>query len=242
MSHSFELSRELNSMRSSVDYSLSHSYDRTRSVNTGSRSRSWSRRSRLLLLSILILVLVNFFTALLLGTQVYSLSRENQKLRANLARTEGDLRQTMPELERLRVDLDNLVRGKLPRLRKLQYDKVLALDEAYLKNIIFTEIINRDHRGHEYKLVVQNNTPAPLWPEIQLLVFNEVGIQIGAAEVGKNHLDALKSSLDVGEVRSYSSVIQLADKNAIPAYFMIRIPEQVKRVTESIQDEGRGDE
>jgi hypothetical protein len=183
----------------------------------------------LLLLLVFVLVLVDFFTALLLGTQVYSLSRENQDLRANLAQAENGLRKVMPELEELRVDLEKLIRGKLPLLRELEYDQVLPLDEAYLKNVTFTEIISRDNRTHEYKLVVQNNTVTPLWPEIQLLVFNELGIQIGNSEIGTRRPNALKAgSLDVGEVRSYSASIQLTDKDAKPSYFMIRIPKQAK--------------
>ncbi len=192
------------------------------------RSRSWSRRSKLLLLLILVLVLIDFFTALLLGGQVYDLNRQNQALRSNLAQTEEELRQVVPELQKLRTDLDELIRGKLPRLRKLEYDRVLSLDDQYLKNITFTETVNRDSRGYEYKVVVQNNTRAPLWPEMRLLIFSELGIQIGNAEIGTRHPNALKSgSLSVGEVRSYAAAIDLADKTATPAYFMIRIPEHV---------------
>jgi hypothetical protein len=184
----------------------------------------------LLLLLVLVLALIDFFTALLLGTQVYRLSRENQELRSNLARTEDDLRKAVPELEKLRTDLNALVRGKLPSLRELRYDRVLSLDEGYLKNITFTEIINRDSREHEYKLVVQNNTPSMLWPEVQLLVFNELGIQIGRAEIGTRHPNALKAgSLGVGEVRSYSAAILFTDKSATPAYFMVRMPEYAKK-------------
>ncbi len=192
----------------------------------GHRSHSWSRRSKWLFLVVLVLVLIDFFTALLLGTQVYTLNRQNQTLRSSLAQTEEELHRVTPELQKLRGDLDELVRGKLPRLRKLEYDRVLPLDDQYLKNIIFTEIMNRDSRGHEYKLVVQNNTGAPLWPEVQLLLFNEQGIQVGSAEIGTGQPNALKAgSLGVGEVRSYTASVNLMDRSATPAYFMIRLPE-----------------
>lgn len=228
MSHSSKISQTPNSA-----YAGAGAISPRHSINR-SHSRSWSRRSRLLLLLVLALVLIDFFTALLLGTQVYSLSRENQDLRANLVRTEDHLHQVMPEMKKLRTDLDALVRGKLPRLRSLKYDEVLPLEEAYLKNIAFTEVINRDTHAHEYKLVVQNNTRTSLWPEIQLLIFNELGIQIGSSDIGTRDPDALKAgSLGIGEVRSYSAVIQLTDKNATPAYFMIRIPEQAENIAET---------
>lgn len=202
------------------------------------RSHSWSRRSKLLLLLVLALALIDFFTALLLGAQVYTLGRQNQTLRSNLAQTEEELRQVTPELQKLRADLDELIRGKLPRLRKLDYDRVLPLDEGYLKNITFTEIVSRNSRSHEYKLVVQNNTRGPLWPEVQLLIFNELGIQVGGAEIGTRQPNALKaSSLGVGEVRSYMASMELADKDATPAYFMIRILEHSGDETISLEAE-----
>lgn len=215
------------------------SFDRERSQRSGAyRAHSWSRRSKLLLLLVLVLVLIDFFTALLLGTQVYTLNRQNQTLRSSLAQTEEKLRQVTPELQKLRVDLEELIRGKLPRLRKLEYDQVLSLDDQYLKNITFTEIVNRDSRNHEYKLVVQNNTSAPLWPEIQLLVFNELGIQVGSAEIGTRQPNALKaSSLGVGEVRSYTASIDLADEETTPTYFMIRFPEPSGGATVSLGTE-----
>lgn len=204
----------------------SHDQERSLRPVNGSRARSWSRRSKLLLLLVLALVLIDFFTALLLGTQVYTLNRQNQTLRSSLAQTKEELLHVVPELQKLRTDLDELIRGKLPRLRKLEYDQVLLLDDRYLKNITFIKVVNRDSRGHEYKLVVQNNTRAPLWPEIQLLIFNELGIQVGNAEIGTRQPNALKAgSLGIGEVRSYTAAIDLTDKAAAPAYFMIRIPE-----------------
>ncbi len=187
------------------------------------RTREWSRRSRLLLGIVVVMILVDFFTALLLGTQTYELSRQNEILRSDLAKSQDELRQAMPELQKLRQDMDELIRGKLPHLRKLEYDRVLSLDEGHLKNISFTKIVNRGVLSYEYKLVVQNNTGATLWPEIQLYLFNESGIQVGSTEIGTETPGALKAaSLSIGEVRSYSAVFQLTDKSALPMYFMIR--------------------
>ena len=242
MGNSSEINGDPSSVRPDVDPTMSHRRrNRALPRDYSSRSHSWSRRSRLLLLVIIVLVVIDFFTALLLGTHVYRLNHENLALRANLARAENELHKVAPELEQLRIDLEKLIRGKLPRLRELKYDRVLPLDEAYLKNITFTEIINRDSRAHEYKLVVQNNTSAPLWPEIQLLVFNELGIQVGKAEIGTSDPNALKAgSLGVGEVRSYSAAIQFLDKNAMPAYFMLRISEWTKNPVQSLELETKG--
>jgi hypothetical protein len=239
--------RELNSPSAGADVVSSRRgqrFERERSQRfTGHRANAWSRRSKLLLVVVVVVVLIDFFTTLLLGTQVYSLSGRNQKLRADLTLKEEELRQIVPELQKLRGDLDALIRGKLPRLQQLEYDRVLSLDQGYLKNVTFTEVVSRDTRGYEYKLVVQNNTRAPLWPEIQIYLFNELGIQIGSAEIGTRNPNALKvSSLGVGEVRSYSGLLELADQGEMPAYFMIRNPAEAGSKTDPVQrrtDEAR---
>ena len=103
-----------------TDLVSSRAPSRERSQRIGDyRSHSWSRRSKWLFLLVLALVLIDFFTALLLGTQVYTLDRQNQTLRSSLAQAEEELLRVAPELQKLRVDLDELIRGKLPRLRKL---------------------------------------------------------------------------------------------------------------------------
>ncbi len=189
------------------------------------RSRGWSRRSRLLLIVILVMVLGDILAALLLGMRIYALERQNQELRTKLARTETDLQQITPTVQTLRDNLDTLVRGKLPRLRELVYDQVLPLDGPYLKNVTFTEILRRDAHIHEFKLVVQNNTPAPLWPEVQLYLFDAFGVQIGSAEIGTPNPAALKTeSLGAGETRSYTAPVQLWDATAKPVYFLVRTP------------------
>lgn len=205
-------------------------YDNERSQRAaGYRARPWSRRSKLLLVIVVVMTLIDFFTTLLLGTQVYTLNSQNQQLRVSLSLKEDELRQVLPELQKLRADLNELVKGKLPRLRPLEYDQVLPLDEGYLKNVTFNEVVSRNTLGYEYKLVVQNNTRAPLWPEIQIYLFNELGIQIGSAEIGTRNPNALKAgNLGVGEVRSYSALVELADKGEMPAYFLIRTPAEAR--------------
>lgn len=199
------------------------SVDYGRSQRSGRRTRSWSRRSKLLLGVVVIMILVDFFTALFLGTRTYSLDRQNEILRSDLAKSQEELHRTMPELQKLRRELDELIRGKLPSLRKLEYDQVLTLDEGYLKNITFTKVVNRSVQSYEYKLVVQNNTRATLWPEIQIRLFNDLGIEVGNTEIGTVDPNALKAaSLGIGEVRSYSSILPLSDKSALPTYFMIK--------------------
>jgi hypothetical protein len=215
-------------------------FTRTRSNQTGRRTRSWSGRSKLLLGIVVAMILVDFFTALLLGTQTYELSRQNEVLRSDLAKSQEQLHQTLPELQKLRQEMDELIRGKLPHLRKLEYDQVVSLDEGHLKNISFTKVINRGVHSYEYKLVVQNNTHAPLWPEIQLYLFNELGIQVGSTEIGTATPGSLKAnSLGVGEVRSYSASFQLSDASALPTYFMIRSTgnEQSPNVSDSTMKE-----
>ena len=158
--------------------------DRDRSKSIGRCSHTWSRRSKGPLGIVMVMILMEFLTALLLGIQTYKLNHQNGILRSDLVKSQEELHQAIPELQKLRQDLDELIRGKLPHLRKLEYGRVPFLDAGHPKNIFFTKIINRGVLSYEYKLVVQNNTGATLWPEIQLSLFNELGVQVGSTEIG----------------------------------------------------------
>lgn len=201
------------------------------SINRRKQSQSiyrWSRRSKLLLVGVGFSLITIFFLILFFGIRVYSLNKENESLRENLKYSEKELNLLKPEVLQLREDLKALVENRIPRLKKLEYDKVIPLDAEYLKNIVFTLTKDGQKQYYEYKLVMENNTPFVIWPELKIYFFDELGIQVGVEEIGtsKETLSAEgKHSLGSGEVRSHSSRISLSEDEA-PVYFMIRVRDE----------------
>jgi cell division protein FtsB len=192
------------------------------------------QRSGLFWLAVGCAILLNFFILLFFGLQVYRLSRENTVLKINLTQHERELEQARPELEKLRQDIADLNQGRLPGLRKMEYDQVISLNDGYLKNINFTEISDKDTKGYEYKLVLQNDTLSTLWPKLKVHFFNARGIQINRVHmtVEKKEGAVQVDTLGPGETRSYSATIKVPVAEEKPAYFMVeRQDDGTQRIT-----------
>ncbi len=130
------------------------------------------------------------------------------------------------ELETARSALDTLVQGRIPALLPLKYDEAITVDEEYIRNIIFTLVKNGKKRNYEYRLVMHNDSLSVIRPVVEILLFNDIGIQIGVAKV--KYMDAAsgteRSVLDPGEVRSYTSSIDLL-RDEEPSYFLLAVSE-----------------
>lgn len=185
-----------------------------------SHRRSWSPRSRLLLGIVVVLLLFDFFGAI----HLYALHQENATLRANLEQSRQELAKLQPEAKRLREDLAQLLQERLPRLKKLEYDQVIPLNDGYLKNITFTRIKDNKFNGYEYKLVLENRTVIKIWPELTVYFFNDSGIQVGASAIGGEGDKSFVplGSLGPGQTRSYSATLAMQEGDETPAYFMIK--------------------
>jgi hypothetical protein len=148
------------------------------------------------------------------------LSVENEHISAELYRQTQQLTATKAALEKLQGERDSLIQGRLPNLLPLEYDKAIPLTEKYLRNIIFTLIKNQEKVATEYRVVLQNDTLSVIHPEVKILFFGDLGIQIGAAEITPYELDTDEATLEPGEIRSYSGPIELF-REGIPHYFLV---------------------
>lgn len=181
------------------------------------RSSSDARRvSRRLVLAIALSVslVVLFFVILFSVVRITDLARQNDALQAKLDKSQLELSQTGPELERSRKMIEEMAKGRLPNLRDLVLDKVININGTYLKNIVFAVLNNNGTKSYEYKLVMENSTSRTIHPEARILVFDRYGIQIGSNDV------AGRGELTPGESRSQSSRIdRFIDEE--PRYFYV---------------------
>jgi hypothetical protein len=134
-----------------------------------------------------------------------------------------ELEALKPEVEKLRAEIAALTTSRLPNLNKLEFDKVIPLDMDYVKNIVFTVAGKNSDKHYEYKIVMHNSGLSLIHPEVDILFFDRVGIQVGLSKIGF-HQDGTPNldMLERGEVRSFSLSVELAD-DANPEYFRIKI-------------------
>lgn len=192
-------------------------------------TRRWSPRSRTLAWALAISVALSVLLIAFFGIRVSMLQNENSTLTRQMREAERDLAPMRQELAQLKKDLEALVEGRLPHLRRLEYDKVIPLAEGYAKNIAFTLVKRGQEESYEYKLVVQNDSLSTVDPDLKLYLFDKTGIQVGVSRISG------EAPMGLGEVRSYTRMVN-TEEDATPAYFMLRLTQD----RDTLADRARG--
>jgi len=142
------------------------------------------------------------------------------------------------ELKTIKDELNILVQDRIPGLLPIKYDEAITIDDEYIRNIIFTEVKNGNKRKFEYRLVMHNDSLSVIRPDVQILIFNDIGIQIGATHV--EYKDAStqteRSALDPGEVRSYTASIELI-RDEEPSFFLVIISQANRASPDRLREE-----
>jgi len=189
---------------------------RSSSRRHGSRHRS--RRSSRSLLPVIALTALGAVAVIslllyLFGT-IARYSSENNLQRAEIGQKDTELRELRAELKRVTAEFDALVKARLPNLKALEHDKVIPLNQGYVRNILFTETHSGDKTGYEYRIVVENNQSRPAMPEIRVMLFDRTGVQIGGATVAGVPL------MRTGDSESFSGEVDVLI-DAVPEYFYV---------------------
>lgn len=164
----------------------------------------------LLGVSVFLLVAV----AITLGGRISASSNENSLLSAELFKSELALKELRPKLAAAEKELAMLMEGRFPHLHTLEPDAVIAVQEQYLKNIVFTVVNQNGNRVYEYKLVMANPFSYAVNVNFRVLVFDKLGVQVGVDRI------RLDNDLAIGESRSHSSALDVFMKSE-PRYFAI---------------------
>jgi len=156
----------------------------------------------------------------------YQLSKtitNNSKIILGLKKKERLLEKTLADLEQAQQQIADLVAGRIPKLRPLIYDQAIPISERYVRDVIFTQTGPEPaDRIFEYRVVLVNHSNWIVTPKVQILLFNELGIQVGVSNI-THHLATNRvnsSSLMTGEIRIYSSTISLNKQRKVPRYFL----------------------
>lgn len=201
-----------------MDTKSAPSNNKDRPSRSHSRHYSRSHQHKLLTpglsIGLVIAVCALIGTAVFTNLRIDFLTETNSDLQQKLFLSEQELTKIRPELEHARQELAQLIEDRLPNIRKLEPDQVLAINEDHIKNIVFTLIRRGNNTQYEYKLVIENHSKSKVSPKYRVLLFNKHGIQIGMDQV------VAETELAPGESRSFSNVVKLFIKED-PVYFQI---------------------
>jgi hypothetical protein len=195
--------------------------DNTESYLQRGKYRRSSRTKLIFFLSVV--SIVETTVILILFIQLALSEQKNLELTILEKKQSQELEVLKPEVESLRADIASLTASRLPNLARLEFDKVIPLELDYVKNIVFTVAGKDSDKHYEYKIVMHNSGLSLIHPEVDILFFDRVGVQVGLSKIGF-HQDGTpnRDMLERGEVRSFSSSVDLTD-DARPEYFRVKI-------------------
>lgn len=120
-------------------------------------------------------------------------------------------------IEQLERELASHVAGNLPDLNPLTYDQVIEVDQAYVKNLVFSVSRKAGEASYEYQMVLHNRSPIVIQPRVKILLFDRTGLQIGISD-----LKGIKDNVLIPEEsRSMHESFDILLEHREPAYFMV---------------------
>jgi cell division protein FtsB len=207
---------------------------RSRRSRSSYRYEAKLRRYRYFLIGICVIFLLTYvYTWLYIAKQ----SAQAEQVLLEFRQQEKQLSSMRAELAATTTERDALVQERIPGLIPIQYDQTITPDNEFIRNIIFTMVKTGQKETYEYRLVMQNDSLSVVRPMVEILIFNDVGIQIGMAEV--QHKDAStttgRPALDPGEVRSYTAAINLI-RDEEPYYFLLAVSQANQASAEKLRE------
>ena len=213
-----------------------HSHSHSRRSRSSYRNNSTVRRYKIYLgLTALIFLIALFFLWLDSSNE----SSEHHQALLDLRKQQAIAKNLSTELETVKNERDILVQQRIPGLIPLSYDETINIDNQYVRNIIFTLAKSGKKNIYEYRLVLHNNTLAVARPKAEIILFNDIGIQIGMAQIEQTDATTqidVRPSLDPGEVRSYTAAIDLI-RDEEPSYFLLIISEANHSATDKLRQQ-----
>lgn len=139
------------------------------------------------------------------------------------------IKDSKTELEAQRWEFNKLkaeqAKTCLPNLIPLKFDKVLEINNEYVKSGLFMLTGKKDSKYLEFKFVLQNNTQSNVVPRFDVVFFNTSGKQIGLTPLGytKDEPAPTRESMERGEVRSYDGTFPININEGQPEFIMVKI-------------------
>jgi hypothetical protein len=191
---------------------------------TSSSSKRKIRRLRILaaglaagLVASIVFSVVLYFHSKRLRMEETSLTVEQKQMEAELAKA----RERITELNN---DLRILLANRIPGVDELVFNRQIELNDQYVKNITFVKSGLGDLSTIEFTTVVHNARTGPILPQVDIVLFDESGLQTGAARLDKTQTitPADIPELQPGETRTYSAQVNL-QRQTPSKYFVVEV-------------------
>jgi hypothetical protein len=138
-------------------------------------------------------------------------ARQQEEIRS----LSGQLAAATSDLDVARREVDALVSERIPGLIAFRVEEPLAVDTPYVREFSFKPT-NSFGSVHEAKLVMENNSGTLINPSLDVVLFDEVGVEISRAEIVNGDRDALRAD----EIRTFFASLEIPEGRT-PRYFRL---------------------
>ena len=169
------------------------------------------------------LLTVTFAIVVILSMlQTAGIKARNKALVLELRTQRHELDSTIQKLAQAEERLAALAQGRIPDLFSLTVDQATQFEAGIVQNIIFSLVGVGAEKSYEYRIVLRNEGKEILEPNVKILLFDELGIQIGSALVPgeEDGASGRATTLEPQETRSYVGGIPQRQLNE-PKYFLL---------------------
>lgn len=156
--------------------------------------------------------------------QFFSYQTPHREERSNAGNLTSRVAALEQQISTLQEEKASLVQSRIPDLNPLAFDSIVPIGRRYLKNISFTRTGTENEKVFEYRAVLQNDGQQNITPDVSILLFDSLGVQVGMTQLAKDDIlsDAKYEGLLPGESRSYASQIKLT-RERDPEYFHVEV-------------------
>ena len=147
-----------------------------------------------------------------------------RQLTIDLRQAEGDLTRAREKITEMNNDLRILLANRIPGVAELSMNRQLAINDQYVRNITFVQSGLGETKSIEFSAVLENTRAAPVLPDVNIILFDESGLQTGAVRLSQEQAVAPVTTpeLQPGETRTYSGQIQL-QREAPSKHFVVEV-------------------
>ncbi len=193
----------------------------------GSRSQSRTKKIaqlRLMITALLVVVMGTTMAAIYYWTKVDTLDGEALSLSTDLSHAQKELEKARELLRQQDGEISAMMTRRIPGVAELTFDTLFDLNNKYLRKLTFSQAGVGKDKVIEYHAVLENKTSSPILPDARIILFDRMGLQVGAVKLDKDRSasPATLPELRADETRTYAGTV-LTERDAEPKYFLVQV-------------------
>jgi hypothetical protein len=208
-------------------YGSSRHRSRRRGGEGGSRSHSKTKKIvqlRVMVAVLLVLLTAVTVAAITFWSRVDVLGSEALSLSTDLSYAQKELDKARELMRQQENEISAMLARRIPGLSQIAFDTLFNANDKYLRKLTFSQSGVGADKGIEFHAVLENKGSGPLVPDVRIILFDRMGIQVGMVKIDRHHASNPQAAAELSaqETRTYTGPV-VADSGVEPRYFLVQV-------------------